>query len=253
MPLARKTPWYALGGAAAQCLAAYQFAGAPDAYRSLVNVANPGARDATIGVAPTWSQNAGALFNGSTQYLNTPIPSGWNTTRKQYDICLLARWSGATFPNINHRAIGVHYSATRGLGLGKYYVSATFQGAPAGGGTPLAAGVYAVNVDGASYLNGQYVWTCAAATNTWEGSSANLVIGASYSSTAEYFFNGYIQAVGIYTALSPAQINEISYAMLYAHLNAEWNAWAPERKYFVMAPAAGGAAKMNTYYRRMRS
>lgn len=254
MPLARKTPWFALGGAAAQNLGAYQFANAPDAYRSLVNVADPGVRDATVGVAPTWGQSVGLLFNGTTQYLNTPIPSGWNSTRKQYDICLLARWSGATFPNVNHRAVGVHYDAVKGLGLGKYYVSATFQGAAAGGGTPLVGGVYAVNFDGSSYINGQYVWSCAAATNAWEGTSTNLTIGASSSgSGVDYFFNGYIQAVGVYTALSPAQINEISYAMIYAHTNPAWDAWAPMRRWWYKAPAAAGAAKMDTYFRRMRS
>lgn len=63
-------PWYRAGGAPAP-VAAYQFKGANSQAASRSNLAQPGAFDLTSPAEPTWSQAAGAIFNGSTQYYNT--------------------------------------------------------------------------------------------------------------------------------------------------------------------------------------
>jgi hypothetical protein len=65
--------WWAAGGCAASCVAAYRAIGAADIAASYVNLANPGTLNAAPGTAPTFAAASGWTFNGTDQYLTTGI------------------------------------------------------------------------------------------------------------------------------------------------------------------------------------
>ena len=228
--------WFNLAGV----VAAYQPVAAPGPLLARYNQAHGGNNlyKAVDGVAPTWTGHSGWTFNGTTQYLESGIASAFNAGRLRYDRALLVRWSGATFPNVLHRAIGAHYSAAEGIGLGKYYENAFTNGSVAGSGTPAAAAVYAVNYDGEGYIDGIYQAT--ATTDTSGGTNAPMVIGASNSSGGvNFFFNGNIlAALIIERVLSAAEVWQASRQMAYCHANPDWSAWGRRRRYYYAPPEA---------------
>lgn len=65
--------WWNLNGAIATATGAYQSIGAASFADSLVNRANPGTYDATVGNAPAWAAGTGWTFDGVNDYLKTGI------------------------------------------------------------------------------------------------------------------------------------------------------------------------------------
>lgn len=69
--------WWASGGIAASCVAAYKPKGAANLAASYINLANPGTYNAAPGVAPTFAGATGWTFDGATQYLDCGfVPAG---------------------------------------------------------------------------------------------------------------------------------------------------------------------------------
>lgn len=98
------TRWWLAGGIDADlCVAAYQADGAANFDASLINLANPGTYDLTLGVAPGWTWSDGWAFNGSTQYLKTGIVPAADTWS------MLASFSGSP---TNLRTVGGSYNAS---------------------------------------------------------------------------------------------------------------------------------------------
>lgn len=223
--------WFNLPGV----VAAWQPVAAPDPLAARQNVSHDARRagvyTATGGVDPTWAGHTGWTFNGSSQYLSSGVNSGYNASRSRYDRSICVRWTGATFGGTNHRAIGAHYSAAVGLGLGKYFVEAYMNGANATGGTPAAAGVYAIDYSGDGYKNGVYQATAGTSANS---QNVTMPIGASsWGGGVEYFFAGSIPALLIaIRSLSAAEHRMIAHQMAWCHANPDWSAWGRRRRYY---------------------
>jgi len=74
-------PWYLSGGIlASNCVASYQAKGMSSYAASLVNLANPGTYNLTVGNAPLWSTANGWTFDGSNDHFTTGIndADGWS-------------------------------------------------------------------------------------------------------------------------------------------------------------------------------
>ena len=67
------TPWWLAGGLIPESTSytIYDPLAAANLADSYINLANPGVRDAALGVSPTHAQGTGWQFNGTTQYLNS--------------------------------------------------------------------------------------------------------------------------------------------------------------------------------------
>lgn len=245
MPRGFMSPvWYDLPGV----VAAYQFVGSPTithAYRN-VNTVRASINALTAGVAPSHSY-LGLYFNGSTQYLDTGLLANWNEGRGRYDTSIIVRWAFASYPNINHRAVGAHYDPNQAFGAGKYYNGAAFNAQASGLGSTLATATIGVDASGAYYWNGAYIAT--AATASQGNSTQTLLIGASNNNAgaADHFWSGYIQAVLIANRyMTSGEFMMASHQMAFCEHNPAWNAWAPKRRYYYGALQAGaGRARIN--------
>lgn len=246
MVRSRRAPvWWRLPGV----VAAYQFVVAPSYIHMLANVAPSGRYTLTSAAYPTWAPHVGATFNGSSQYLRTGVlPNcGVGSLFLQY----------TNIANLNNSLAGCYNGGTFAQ-LIQYYnfnTMTTMNGTPGNvDHTPLlASGNYGV-AGKTAYRNGVAEATTMAAGTATATFDIYLGCGNLFGSPSQYA-QFTLQAVLIADrALSPAEVALVSKQMAYCQYNPAWNAWAPARRYFYKAPAAAAsAAKMNTYYRRMRS
>lgn len=197
-----KITWYYAGGiAAANCIIAYQPKGAADYAASKVNLANPGTYNATDGAAfPTWDAVNGWIFNGSTQYLTTGyIPAAGQTKS------LIARLSDAVTSNFP--LIGTQANANK---FGVMANSAWQGGRTYGNGSPtvtvlgqLTGGVFAV-AGNQGYLNGVPE---GGVITAHAGVLIAIRVGHDFSSGADGWYQGYLQALAVYDiTLSAEQV-----------------------------------------------
>lgn len=69
-------PWYLAGGLIPESTSytIYDPLAASSQSNSYINLSNPGTRDASPTVAPSWASGTGWQFNGTTQYIDTQTP-----------------------------------------------------------------------------------------------------------------------------------------------------------------------------------
>lgn len=172
---------------------------------SYVNLANPGTRNAAVGVAPTLS-SLGWTFNGSTQYLNTSIKVDSTST-----IIILTQDNTVN----SGYAFGAWDSNSRRIGLRPNASSAPrweFASTVATDGYNLSGGIMAISQNGV-YINGYKYSTPSAWATTIM--TASLYIGCHNQVTPVTFFNGKISVFVHYNfTLSDAQILAVSNAIM---------------------------------------
>lgn len=235
--------WFNLPGV----VAAYQPVACPGGpLAARVNVANeqrtPGRYMATPGVAPTWNSTDGWTGDG-TRYLTTGIsPSNtWS---------YIARISSVT--------ASAPFGSRAGIGNQEVWIvpasganSLWSNGARTTAGTTYPTGIVAI-ADRSRYFNGSFIASDIPA-QTFTSTYPLLLCAWSNAGTPNGF-TGNIQAIAIYnTTLNAPQVWLASRQMAYCHVNPDWSAWGRRRRYYYAPAAAASAAKMNTYFRRMRS
>ena len=188
--------------------AAYQPVYADSFADSLVDISGNG-NDAGIGVAPTWDEDNGWMFDGLTQYLTTTfIP------QNDQSQSILVQFTGAA---------GISYIAGMSDGAVR-----NFGGNPAlfgAGGIALYENGNVIPLVGQGYVNGN--WAIAGnqgyrngvahggAIGAWAGAATRAVyIGCANIGAPANYFPGNIQALAIYNcALTPGQVLAIATAM----------------------------------------
>lgn len=243
--------WYNAPGV----VAAYQPVAAPDAFAARQNVSNnarlAGRNTAMPGVAPTWSGASGWGFSAtSSTYLTTGLyvtASTWSA---------IVRVSNATSGTWPFGCDGAaNTSGSQRWGMLPYNIGTDMRFCNCGSILGLAntsqSGVFAF-ANRSYYLNGARL-----GTNIPSGTvpTVAITIGALNRSAAPVaYFTGYVQAFLVPTVtLSDAHVAQYSRQMAYCHANPEWSAWGRRRRYYYAPSEAASAAKMNTYFRRMRS
>ena len=192
--------WYRAGGAP-EPVAVYQPVGAADLASSYVNLVNPGTYDATPGVAPTWDDVNGWIFNGSTQYLDTGLsPQSTWTVLVQFSNSESGESGGCDYFGISSFT-GSYFFGPRTTVMG--YTNATSIWLEFGSAPFVSSGN--IGIAGANgYLNGG---------NT----PSDAYIGATnadFQGAPDRFIQADIQAVVIYNQiLTPAQVLAVSNAM----------------------------------------
>jgi len=200
--------WWEAGGAIG-CLGAYQPIGAASYAASLVNLADPGTRDAYAGTSPSWDAVNGWTFNGSTQYLIADMTPA--TDQSWSVICRYVKTGGYGY------LLGCrNFSDTRMFALqpndggapsgSRYYNGGTLKVAPGAG-----AGI--MGLAGATGYRGGAAE--AGSIPAWTGSARyQIYFGAYNNGPAVGYYKGTIQCIAIYnTTLSAVQMAAITAAM----------------------------------------
>ena len=194
MPLLTAGPSRFLGGGAkwwqvpgATCVAAYQPKGAADLAASYVNLANPGTYNAAPGVAPTLAAG-GWSFNGSTQYLLSPLYLHGTTHSVIVRVAAVTNGGHAfgTFSGL------VYQLVPKAAGGIEYRTSITYTIAP-----QCTDGVVAMVPASGGYRDGIYETPIAAVA---AASGVTLAIGARNNAGAfQGLLAGTIVAMAIYS------------------------------------------------------
>lgn len=243
--------WYNAPGV----VAAYQPVAAPDAFAGRQNVSNDlrraGVYAAKLGVAPTWRSSTGWTFNGTTQYLTTGIvPAGnqtWSVLVCFADVtantavqALCGYWDMSN--SANRFTVSPNFTGNVRLYFYSQYKSVAarvlsgVQGMA--GRQPVLNGI----VDGPEVAAGS-------------GTLSEIYVGANRKgAVAGDFLAGAIRCFVITSITLPlSAMAQYSRQMAYCNVNPDWNAWGRRRRYYYAPSEAASAAKMNTYFRRMRS
>ena len=202
--------WWDNDGAISSCVGAYAAKGAAAqsaSYTDLTGVSG----SLTLGVAPTWDSSNGWIFNGSTQYLRTPLTPATDQTWSMF----------VQFTNVTDTDV----LAGTSTGANQYFwiqprrgnsVVGYFNGGFTQVGPILAAGNLGI-AGGQGYRNGAAE---GAAIGAWSGTPTlpPIVIGALNSGsppgTPNSFIAAYIQAIAFYNAtLDAAEVAAVAAAM----------------------------------------
>lgn len=205
--------WWDDNGAISGCVAAYRAIGAASLAASYSNLQSPGTFDASPGVAPTFSAATGWTFNGTTQYLTTPVVPANNQTWSA-----LARISGGGAQAGSGAAIFGAYngSPTRRWYYIPHYVNNNAYVAN-GGQSARSPGIDSgvVGFRGAQPVrNGSDDGAALAAGGA--GVFESIYIGAAHDAAgfAALFWAGNVQAIAIYsTTLTAGQVATLTAAM----------------------------------------
>ena len=210
--------WWATGGIAASCVAAYQPKNAVNYAGSKVNIANPGTYNAVDGSAfPTWDTNTGWSFSeASSQYLTTGgiVPAdNWsaivkfsgvaNGTDNQY---LFGGRNGAS--SVTRFFIILNTGVTNNIAYGL--------GGAASVSPELLSGIVGFAAH-QGYRNGV---SDGSAIGAWTGGAgAPILIGAhnttagTPSPVADLYLTGNIEAIAFFNATIASQIVAMTAAM----------------------------------------
>jgi hypothetical protein len=197
--------WWAVGGIAASCVAAYKAKGAASYAASKVNLANPGTYDCANGTAyPTWAAGVGWTFvAASSQYLDTGITG----ITKSYTLAIqLSNVDGLSAGRVFGADEGNNLHIYPNLSSTHYYRLFGDSGAKAGA---IASGNL-ILTNGAAYKNGSAdgTWTSGAGSTT-----NSLYLGGSHSASFSAY-TGNIVGFAIYsTSLNSTQAAALAAVM----------------------------------------
>ncbi len=200
-------PWWPISGQTV--LAVYQPLGAANLTESYLDLSGNG-NHLSVGVAPTFNSSTGWTFNGTTQYLITPIIV---PTLNVYSI--LCRFDNAAV--IAYSALIADWTTVNArFGLFPIYAG-TNNMYGNGGLRQIAAAAHTSGVMGIAanqgYFNGS---TEGSPMSPFSGTSTNaLYIGArNIGGVASTFYQGNIQAIVIYTTtLTGQQMSDMTTAI----------------------------------------
>lgn len=225
--------WFNLPG----IVAAYQPIAAPERIGARQNVGQGrlGSYTAKPGTAPTWDAATGWQFNNSNMYLDTgikpPNTGLWSAIVRfagggaADEECVFGLYDG------DPRSFNI-YSRISAAANSIYYRNGNSSSALA---PYLAAGIlgFAGNL---AFRNGsQEAGTIGAPSGNI---THTILLGACNQSTIKHWFSGSIQAFAVYSrTLTTVEMWQITQQMKYCEQNADWNAWARRRNYWIV-PAA---------------
>jgi hypothetical protein len=199
--LARKravdSPRWALAGGAPEPLAVWCARGASSFAESLLNRANPGTYNLTVGVAPTWAAATGWSF-ATNKYLRTDI-----TAKQGQDQTLLVRFANRSGSALAYMVGAQGDGAASYLYIGARSAYLTYANGAGNNVIPtLTAGVLAV-AGAEAYRNGVAE---GAALGDWGSAPQRpLVVGARDTGTVAGFFTGDVLYVAYWaTAVNAA-------------------------------------------------
>lgn len=201
-------PWWDFPGQT--CLAAYRAIGAASYAASLVNLDEPGTRDATEGAAPGWSADYGWRQTGSKYLIAGGITAAQVKT-------LAVRFANRTVGMINQGlAGGKPLVGGGGAALWAANTPYTIHGYDLGSRVTVSSalatsGIMAV-AGTVGYINGTIDATGIAGASS--DANAVYLMCVNNSGTPEHFFPGDIMAVAIYsTVMDGATVAALTVAM----------------------------------------
>lgn len=195
------------------CLAAYRAIGAESYAASLVNLDEPGTRDATEGAAPGWSADYGWRQTGSKYLKAGGITAAQVKT-------LAVRFANRSVMEINQALAGARNSVVSGAYGGVFLWASlspeTMHGYDLGSRVTVSSALAASGVMVVSgtvgYIDGDVDATGLAGASS--ATQAVYLMCGNNSDDAAYFATGDVLAVAIYsTVMSPAQVADLTAAM----------------------------------------
>lgn len=233
--------WYNAPGV----VAAYQPIAAPGPLVARYNQAHGGSnlhKATGTGAAPAWGGGVGWRFSGAEFLVTTIFPaSNWS---------LIVQFANAASDNGDHCVFGCWSSGQQSFAVWQdsgglsYYMNPNFVST-----TRITAGSLAI-AGQVGYKHGKFDTNL---TGTTGQVNVPVAIGAGSAAGGQKFKGDWCAGMISSVSLSAAHIAQYSRQMAYCHVNPEWSAWGRRRRYYYAPSEAASAAKMNTYFRRMRS